>query len=204
MSLMSSGSGAIGAIRVRTSPKKYFRPAIPTPDLKKCRRSDRRLTVNQWMMAGIFLEYQHITMAHDGSCPHCARTIRAGDRLEPMNQHQPMPNQLSATTAPTPNPAVALAIPKPRRTRRKGGLLVLPSARTGEGKRLREFRAALVAHCGGRPSATMAALIDRATVLQHHLSVFDRKALEDGGMSDPSRKQYLAWDGSLSARFVGT
>jgi hypothetical protein len=76
-------------------------------------------------------------------------------------------------------------------------LLVLPDARTGEGKRLREFRAALVAHCGGRPSAPMAALIDRATVLQHHLTEFDRKTLEAGGMSDHARKQYLAWDGSL-------
>jgi hypothetical protein len=43
----------------------------------------------------------------------------------------------------------------------------------------------------------MSILIDRATVLQHHLTTLDHKALTDGGLSDHARKQYLAWDGSL-------
>ena len=53
----------------------------------------------------------------------------------------------------------------------------------GCAERLREFRAGLIAHTGGSPSLVQLALIDRATVLQHHLTTFDRKAAADGGLS---------------------
>lgn len=100
----------------------------------------------------------------------------------------------AAATPPAHRPRVRRQrAPQPRR----GQLLVLPSARTGEGKRLREFRAGLIAHVGGAPSATALALIDRATMLQHHLTTFDRKAAVEGGLSDHARRQYLAFDGSL-------
>ena len=95
----------------------------------------------------------------------------------------PSPHQHSAVTAPPPTRAGADMATKPGRIRRKGSLLVLPSAATGEGKRLREFRAGLIAHTGGSPSLVQLALIDRATVLQHHLTTFDRKAAADGGLS---------------------
>ena len=85
---------------------------------------------------------------------------------------------------------------------RRGQLLVLPSARTGEGRRLREFRADLVAHVGGTPSATQRALIDRATVLQWHLTQMDAEALAGGVMSGHRRREYLAWDGALRRALV--
>jgi hypothetical protein len=63
---------------------------------------------------------------------------------------------------------------------------------------LREFRQELIAHVGGSPSATQTALIDRATVLQNHLTTMDRKVAEDGVMSDHASRQYLAWSNTLT------
>ena len=96
--------------------------------------------------------------------------------------------------------APASAIPnkkKPHRDKR-GNLLVLPSGRMAEGRRLREFRADLIAHCGGRPSAVQQTLIDRATVLQHQLTTYDRRAKADGGLSDHATRVYLAWQNTLT------
>ncbi len=114
----------------------------------------------------------------------------------------PAPIETEPTLSRRPTEAMPAAGPPhantpPKRVRRRGGLLVLPSARTGEGKRLREFRIGLIAHVG-RPSLVQLALIDRATVLQHHLTTFDRKAAADGGMSDHTTRVYLAWQNTLT------
>jgi hypothetical protein len=117
-----------------------------------------------------------------------------------------MPIDTATATHPHDHQPAAKALLKPVRRSTKlspraarGALLVLPSARTGEGRRLREFRADLTAHVGGKPNATQRALIDRATVLQHHLTAMDRKATAaDGIMSDHASRQYLAWTGALS------
>jgi hypothetical protein len=73
----------------------------------------------------------------------------------------------------------------------------MPSGRLKEGRRLRAFRAALIAHCGGAPTLVQATLIDRAVMLQCHVSRMDEKALRDGGLSDHATREYLAWSNSL-------
>ena len=113
------------------------------------------------------------------------------------------PIETAATMPPSGPDTAAPPLPhSPRSARkrkpepRRGLLLVLPSARTGQGKRLREFRAGLIEHVG-KPSLVQLALIDRATVLQHHLVTMDRQAAAAGGMSEHAQRRYLAWDGSL-------
>lgn len=87
-------------------------------------------------------------------------------------------------------------------SRKKGKLLVLPSAATAEGKRLREFHAGLIAHVGGSPSFTQLVLIDRCTMLQQHLTAFDRRAAAEGGLGDLAGRQYLAWQNTLTRTLV--
>jgi hypothetical protein len=74
----------------------------------------------------------------------------------------------------------------------------LPTGRIKEGRRLRAFRVALIRHVGGAPSRVQIALIDRATLLQCHVSRMDTQALQDGGMSDHASRQYLAWSNTLT------
>jgi hypothetical protein len=49
------------------------------------------------------------------------------------------------------------------------------------------------------PSAVQSVLIDRATVLQHHLTTYDRQAAAAGGeMSEHGTRVYLAWQNTLT------
>lgn len=61
---------------------------------------------------------------------------------------------------------------------------------------MKQFRSDMVAHCGGRPSATQTALIDRAAVLHLRLILMDRESLE--GMTDRNARMYLAFSNSLA------
>lgn len=70
--------------------------------------------------------------------------------------------------------------------------------RTKAARLLRETRADLVAHVGGRPSATQAAMIEQAAQLQLRLAVMDRKFAETGAQTDHDSRTYLAWSNSLS------
>ena len=115
--------------------------------------------------------------------------------------------QIETATAPLPHdhqappkaaPHRIRTVSKPKLRAPRGSLLVLPSARLAEGRRLREFRAELTAHVGGAPTATQRALIDRATVLQYHLTGLDRKTIESGDLSDHASRQYLAWSNTLT------
>ena len=76
--------------------------------------------------------------------------------------------------------------------------MVMPSGRTAEGRRLREFRAALVAHVGGKPGAVRQILIDRSTVLQAHLTKLDRRAEAEGSLSEHAMREYIAWQNTLT------
>ncbi len=79
--------------------------------------------------------------------------------------------------------------------------------RTKEARLLRDFRADLAAHVGGKPSATQAALIQQAAMLQLHIALMDRKAAEGaGGLSVRDGREYLAWANALSRllRQLGT
>ncbi len=70
--------------------------------------------------------------------------------------------------------------------------------RTREARLVRETRADLTAHVGGKPSATQRALIERAAQLTLQVWLFDRKAALTGGtMTERDSRQYLAWSNTL-------
>jgi hypothetical protein len=56
-------------------------------------------------------------------------------------------------------------------------------ARTKQARLLRETRAALTAHVGGKPSAVQAAMIERAVQLTLRIADMDAKFAETGAMS---------------------
>jgi hypothetical protein len=99
----------------------------------------------------------------------------------------------SSETPSTPPPAIHRT---PRATRRV--IPGLPTGRIKEGRRLQAFRADLIRHVGGVPTKVQAVLIDRATMLQCHVSRMDIQALVTGGMSDHASRQYLAWSNTLT------
>ena len=70
--------------------------------------------------------------------------------------------------------------------------------RTKEARLIRTLRVALIAHCGGKPSTTQAALIERAIMLQLRLSLLDHKFAERGEMTDYDSRTYLAWSNALT------
>jgi hypothetical protein len=63
---------------------------------------------------------------------------------------------------------------------------------------MRDFRARLVEHVGGKPSATQAALIDRATWLALHVAQLDRRTADSRAMTEHDSRTYLAWSNSLT------
>lgn len=69
--------------------------------------------------------------------------------------------------------------------------------RTAEARFMRDVRAELTAHVGGNPSATQAAMIDRAAWLRLHLRTMDNRTAENRSMSEPDTRTYLAWTGAL-------
>src|ERR1700742_3515981 len=66
----------------------------------------------------------------------------------------------------------------------------------------RRLRGQLVAHCGGKPSATQSAIIDAAAELKLRLSVMDAEFIRTGHRSFGASKDYLAWANSLT-RLMG-
>jgi len=81
---------------------------------------------------------------------------------------------------------------------RKPAKVPSKDGRSADAVLLRRTRAALVAHVGGKPSATPRALIDRAANLTLHVARMDAQAMEAGGLSDHASRQYLAWSNSLT------
>ena len=69
--------------------------------------------------------------------------------------------------------------------------------RSREARMVRDTRAELVAHVGGKPSAVQRALIERAAVLTLQVSLMDAKQA-DGGLTERDGRQYLAWVNTLS------
>ena len=59
------------------------------------------------------------------------------------------------------------------------------------------MRAALTAHCGGKPSATQAAMIAQAGELKLRLAVMDQDFIRTGRRSAHASRDYLAWSNSL-------
>lgn len=76
--------------------------------------------------------------------------------------------------------------------------LAVIDGRTREARLLRETRAALIAHVGGKPSATQAALIERATWLSLRVAQLDARIAEGGGaFTEHDSRTYLAWSNTL-------
>jgi hypothetical protein len=75
--------------------------------------------------------------------------------------------------------------------------LAVIDGRRAEAKVMAQFRADMVAHCGGKPSATQRALIDRAAILHLRLVLMDRESIDQPVMSDRTSRHYLAFSNSL-------
>jgi hypothetical protein len=70
--------------------------------------------------------------------------------------------------------------------------------RRAEARRMKEVKADLLAHLGGKASATQKMMIDRIAVLMLRVEMMDRKAMEIGGQTDHDQRVYLAWMNSVS------
>jgi len=63
---------------------------------------------------------------------------------------------------------------------------------------MRDVRAELSVHVGGRPSATQRALIDRAAWLTLHIAQLDAKMADGRPLTECDSRTYLAWSNSLT------
>lgn len=70
--------------------------------------------------------------------------------------------------------------------------------RTREARLMEEVRDELVKHVGGSPSATQAALIERAVWLSLHIAMMDARIADAGAMTDCDSRTYLAWSNTLA------
>jgi hypothetical protein len=86
----------------------------------------------------------------------------------------------------------AATAPRIRPTYRPVALAKLDQ-RTKEARLMRETRAELVAHVGGRPTAVQSALIERACQLTLRIVAMDRKFAETGAQTDHDSRTCLAW-----------
>jgi hypothetical protein len=70
--------------------------------------------------------------------------------------------------------------------------------RTLIGRDISSMRDQLVAHVGGQPSATQAALIELVLQLRVRLAAMDAEFAEAGAMSEHASRTYLAWSNSMA------
>lgn len=75
--------------------------------------------------------------------------------------------------------------------------LAVLDGRTKEARLLRDFRADLVRHVGGKPSATQSALITQACQLQLRIALMDRAIAGEAVPSERNGREYLSWCNSL-------
>jgi len=69
--------------------------------------------------------------------------------------------------------------------------------RTREARLMRETEAALIAHVGGKPSATQKVLIERAVRLTLQLAMMDAKQA-GSSLTEHDGRQYLAWTNTIT------
>lgn len=77
------------------------------------------------------------------------------------------------------------------------GALAKLDGRTRAGRLIRDFRAEMVAHVGGKPSATQAVLIERSCQLSLQIALLDEKHAT-GGLTSHDQREYLAWTNTLT------
>ena len=70
--------------------------------------------------------------------------------------------------------------------------------RTRHAKHVAAVRTELLAHCGGKPSATQRALIDRCAMLSMHLAIIDARTVNGRGMTDHDARAYIAWSNAYA------
>ena len=73
--------------------------------------------------------------------------------------------------------------------------------RSSDARAMRRVKIELIAHVGGKPSATQKALIERIVMLGHQIALMDARHSE-GGWTERDGRQYLAWVNSHS-RLIG-
>lgn len=82
------------------------------------------------------------------------------------------------------------------------GVLAKLDRRTREARLMKQTRAELIAHVGGRPSATERMMIEQAAQLRLRLAVMDRAFGQSANMTEHDSRQYLAWSNSYT-RLLG-
>ena len=70
--------------------------------------------------------------------------------------------------------------------------------RSKEGELARRVRRDLIAHLGGKPSATQSMLIARMAWLLVHMARIDERAMAGDGLSAHATREYLAWHGQVA------
>ncbi len=75
----------------------------------------------------------------------------------------------------------------------KRGTLDKLDRRTAEARLMRDVRAELTAHVGGKPDAVQRALIDRAAWLRLHIRLMDNRTSLGRELSERDSREYLAW-----------
>lgn len=70
--------------------------------------------------------------------------------------------------------------------------------RSADGRFLRRVRAELALHCGGKPSATQHALIDRIAWLRLRIAAMDARTAASTQLTEHDSRTYLAWVGAMS------
>lgn len=70
--------------------------------------------------------------------------------------------------------------------------------RTREARLMRQVRQELTQHCGGNPSATQRALIERAVNLTVRIAAMDQRFAETGTQTEHDARTYLAWSNTLT------
>lgn len=82
--------------------------------------------------------------------------------------------------------------PRPRKRGRKK-----LDGRTWQAKLIATTRAALIAHVGGKPSATQVVLIDAAVQVTVSIAVMDARRADSGALSLHDGREYLAYQNTL-------
>jgi hypothetical protein len=70
--------------------------------------------------------------------------------------------------------------------------------RSRETRLIRQIHADLIAHVGGKPSVTQAAIIDQLVQLRVRIATMDREFAETGDTTGHDTKTYLAWANSYA------
>ncbi len=77
------------------------------------------------------------------------------------------------------------------------GKLAVIDGRRAEARRMKEVRQELVAHVGGKPSATQRLMIDRVAVMLLRMELLDKEAMNGTPMADHDQRAYLGWANSV-------